>query len=117
MFDELDLDLQLLDWLFALEGVEYGAEPMRSSLKQTDSIPRSEGCWYSTFRCLQIKSRGTKASRMSAARELGSKPKTVQDVTVSVCHLCSDTLIELHETFMLVFVTNPFQKLSFLLLS
>ncbi|KAL2636205.1 hypothetical protein R1flu_007684 [Riccia fluitans] len=53
---QIDLDLQLQDWLFALEGAEGVAEDPHY-IGDT-FITREQKCWHTTFRCLRISASG-----------------------------------------------------------
>ncbi|KAL3677521.1 hypothetical protein R1sor_027469 [Riccia sorocarpa] len=55
---DIDLDLQLQDWLFALEGAEGVAEDPHYI--GDAFITREQKCWHTTFRCLRISASGRK---------------------------------------------------------
>ncbi|BBN03845.1 hypothetical protein MPTK1_3g00020 [Marchantia polymorpha subsp. ruderalis] len=55
---DIDLDLQLQDWLFALEGAEGVAEG--PSCTEDSVLTREQKCWHTTFRLLKISASGRK---------------------------------------------------------
>lgn len=65
---DVDISLELKDWLFALEGAEDVAEGW--SYYSTD-VSREERCWHTTFQSLQVKAKTT--------------PKRIVNSTGSVC--------------------------------
>jgi hypothetical protein len=80
--DDIELELQLLDWLFVLEGAGCVAETASTPLTKNHFGSREDRCWHSTFRCLSVKVQGTKESR-SLLEMHGSTPSPVQSVIVS----------------------------------
>lgn len=80
--DEIDIDVQLQDWLFALEGSEGVADYARAD----SSLAREQKCWHSTFRCLRVIALGRKAKPgdvivLKPSSNNSSSP--VQEITVS----------------------------------
>jgi hypothetical protein len=78
----VDLDIQLLDWLYALEGIEIGSEPIMSKKECIDNTVKQDG-WYTTFRCLQFVGRGNKLLSKAATSEEVKSPNPVQNLIVS----------------------------------
>jgi hypothetical protein len=85
--DDIELELQLLDWLFVLEGAGCVAEAASTPLTKNHFGSREDRCWHSTFRCLSVKVQGTKESR-SLLEMHGSMPSPVQSVIVSSFVFC-----------------------------
>lgn len=79
----MDLDIQLLDWLYALEGVEIGSEPNLSKKGCIDNTVKQDG-WYTTFRCLQFVGRGNKLLSKAATSEEVKSRNPVQNLIVSI---------------------------------
>lgn len=58
--DDLDVSIELRNWLFALEGsdeLSYGLSPRFS-----DIIRREEKCWHTTFRTLHVSGKSSDKS-------------------------------------------------------
>lgn len=53
--DDMDVTIELKDWLFALEGVDDMAEKWWFSNSEDSS--REERCWHTTFQSLQVKAK------------------------------------------------------------
>lgn len=93
--DDIEFEIHLLDWLFALEGADNVCEPERTPVSHGLHSFRGDKCWHSTFRCLSLKAQGTKdASNQIAARN-GTRSSPVQSLVVSVLHLCSSVELQL----------------------
>lgn len=54
MPDDVDVSIELQDWLFALEGVQEMAE---SWWFEKELLDREQRCWHMTFRSLQVKAK------------------------------------------------------------
>jgi hypothetical protein len=50
--DDLDVSIELRNWLFALEGTEEVGDSF--SPRSNDHISREEKCWHTTFRNLHV---------------------------------------------------------------
>lgn len=84
IFHILDLDIQFLDWLFSLEGVEVAADSSSKSLKPELKSLESDVSWYVTFRSLQFVGRGTKIMSQISAKDGERKHlRPMQNLTVS----------------------------------
>lgn len=55
--DDVDLTIELKDWLFALEGAQSNAEGQW--LHNDEGIGREERCWHATFENLQMKAKSS----------------------------------------------------------
>lgn len=58
--DDLDVSIELRNWLFALEGsdeLSYGLSP-----RVSDIIGREEKCWHTTFRTLHMSGKSSDKS-------------------------------------------------------
>ncbi|KAL8172404.1 hypothetical protein V2J09_024208 [Rumex salicifolius] len=60
--DDVDVCIDLKDWLFALEGAE---EMSNAWLDKHESTIREERCWHSTFRNLRIKAKNIHKTRLN----------------------------------------------------
>eukprot|EP00850_Spirogloea_muscicola_P001672 SM000006S19437 [mRNA] locus=s6:755889:763182:+ [translate_table: standard] len=66
MPNEMDLDLQLLDWLFAIEGAQLGVSGVQGGVADTE-IEREAQCWHSQFRRVRILAKKAAATPTTAA--------------------------------------------------
>lgn len=82
--DDVDVSIELKNWLFALEGTEEIAEKRRFS----DSS-RAQRCWHTTFRSLQVKAKSSQRHLLNS-REIpyGRKKQAIEYITVSCCCCC-----------------------------
>eukprot|EP00850_Spirogloea_muscicola_P005400 SM000024S07862 [mRNA] locus=s24:978272:985570:+ [translate_table: standard] len=64
--NEMDLDLQLLDWLFAIEGALLGVSGVQGGVADTE-IEREAQCWHSQFRRVHILAKKAAATPTTAA--------------------------------------------------
>ena len=71
--DELDVNIQLRDWIFALEADVEATE---------NALTRREKCWHSAFHCLSISAEGNREDVNQQKDNLGPK-HPVQKVIVS----------------------------------
>ena len=55
--DDVDVVIELKDWLFALEGSQEMAEGWWFS--SNEDVGREERCWHTTFHSLQVKAKST----------------------------------------------------------
>ncbi|GLU23557.1 hypothetical protein SLE2022_395530 [Rubroshorea leprosula] len=53
MPDDVDVSIELKDWLFALEGVQETAD--RWWFDNQEDVTREERCWHTTFQTLRVK--------------------------------------------------------------
>lgn len=81
--DDIDVSIELKDWLFALEGEQEMAE--RWWFHNHEDVGREERCWHTTFQSLRVK------AKSSPKHELNGKGKSqemqkypVELVTVGV---------------------------------
>ncbi|OMP04511.1 UHRF1-binding protein 1-like protein [Corchorus olitorius] len=56
MPDDVDVSIELQDWLFALEGVQEMAE---NWWFDKEVLSREQRCWHTTFRSLQVKAKSS----------------------------------------------------------
>ncbi|XP_038975702.1 uncharacterized protein LOC103697743 isoform X2 [Phoenix dactylifera] len=83
MPDDVDVSVELKNWLFALEGTQEMQEGWR--LSNDDYITREERCWHTTFRCLQVKAKSNNVPNSSSSGKLCKKQKfPVELITVGV---------------------------------
>eukprot|EP00850_Spirogloea_muscicola_P019215 SM000186S04133 [mRNA] locus=s186:152262:159568:+ [translate_table: standard] len=66
MPNEMDLDLQLLDWLFAIEGAQLGVSGVQGGVADTE-VEREAQCWHSQFRRVRILAKKAAATPTTAA--------------------------------------------------
>lgn len=84
--DDIQIDIKLQDWCFALEGAECITQDPVSQLSSSFSIPREQRCWHMAFQsvCVSAKS-GKKCSyNQSSEKERPNKKHPVEVITVSV---------------------------------
>jgi len=55
--DDVDVSIELRDWLFALEGAENTAEKWWFSSHEDEG--REERCWHTSFHSLQVNAKGS----------------------------------------------------------
>ncbi|CAN6240991.1 unnamed protein product [Urochloa humidicola] len=69
--DDLDVSVELRNWLFALEGTEVGDcfTPTRGG----DRISREEKCWHSTFRNLHVSGKSSERLNLGGAGKVSPK--------------------------------------------
>ena len=91
--DDIEFEIHLLDWLFALEGADSVSEPEGPPGRHGPYSSREDRCWHSTFRCLSLKALGTKEAGNQLAARHGTKSSPVQSLVVSM--LCSCFWLEL----------------------
>ncbi|KAK8706084.1 hypothetical protein V6N13_049661 [Hibiscus sabdariffa] len=83
MPDDVDVSIELQNWLFALEGVQQMAE--RCWFEKEEVLDREQRCWHMTFRSLQIKTKGSpKDVPNRKGISNGMRRYPVELVTVSV---------------------------------
>lgn len=86
--DDIEFEIHLLDWLFALEGANGVFEPEETFITQSSHSFREDRCWHSTFRCLSLKAQGTKEGGNLIAARHGKKSSPVQSLVV-----CNSSLV------------------------
>lgn len=94
--DDIEFEIHLLDWLFALEGAESVSEPEGTPGGQASHSFREDRCWHSTFRCLSLKAQGTKEAGNQIAARHGTRSSPVQSLVVSISCPCSYLELQLH---------------------
>ncbi|GMH24967.1 hypothetical protein Nepgr_026810 [Nepenthes gracilis] len=62
--DDVDVSLELKDWLFALEGAQDEEE---RQFENHESISREDMCWHTTFKNLQIKAKNSPKHLLSGS--------------------------------------------------
>ena len=79
--DDLDVSIELRNWLFALEGTEEVGDSF--SRCGTDRISREEKCWHTTFRNLHVSGKSTDGLNMGGTEKvLPKKAFPVERFTV-----------------------------------
>ncbi|XP_027354557.1 uncharacterized protein LOC113864716 isoform X3 [Abrus precatorius] len=84
--DNVDVTIELRDWLFALEGAQEMAE--RWWFSSLEDVNREERCWHTAFRTLQVNAKSS--PKNAPDRKLQShriRPYPVELVTVVVKEL------------------------------
>ncbi|XP_022753173.1 uncharacterized protein LOC111301632 isoform X2 [Durio zibethinus] len=82
MPDDVDISIELQDWLFALEGVQEMAE---RRWFEKEVLGREQRCWHTTFRSLQVKAKSSpKDVPNGKGISHGIRGYPVELVTVSV---------------------------------
>ncbi|XP_024386445.1 uncharacterized protein [Physcomitrium patens] len=82
--DDIEFEIHLLDWLFALEGANGVFEPEETFITQSSHSFREDRCWHSTFRCLSLKAQGTKEGGNLIAARHGKKSSPVQSLVLKI---------------------------------
>ncbi|XP_050216708.1 uncharacterized protein LOC126667701 [Mercurialis annua] len=83
MPDDLDVCIELKDWLFALEGAQEMAE--RWWFDNHNDVGREERCWHTTFQSLLVKAKNSPRDRLRVKENLHGRQKYPVDlVTVGV---------------------------------
>lgn len=82
--DNIEFEVHLLDWLFALEGADGVSEPERTPVHRGPHSFREDRCWHTTFRCLSLKAHGTKEAGNQRAAKQGTRSSPVQSLVVSI---------------------------------
>ncbi|XP_068644395.1 uncharacterized protein [Aristolochia californica] len=81
--DDVDISIELRNWLFALEGAKEIEEGWCSN--NGINVSREERCWHTTFQSLQVKAKNNPKNVSSNAGKLYSIQKyPVEHITVSV---------------------------------
>lgn len=78
--DDVDVCVELKDWLFALEGAEEMAE--RRWFYNQEDVGREERCWHTTFQCVRVKAK----SSLNQEKPHGTQKYPVELVTVRISH-------------------------------
>ncbi|KAL8237787.1 hypothetical protein R6Q59_018868 [Mikania micrantha] len=79
--DDVDVSLELKDWLFALEGADMAEKWFYNS---EDSY-REDRCWHTTFDRLKVKAKNSKKNPVNSKKVSDGTPKyPVESVTVGV---------------------------------
>jgi hypothetical protein len=82
--DDVDLTIELKDWLFALEGPQEMAE--RWWFDNHEGVVREERCWHTTFQSLRVKAKSSPKHELNVkgrSQEIQKYP--VELVTVRMC--------------------------------
>ncbi|WVZ87258.1 hypothetical protein U9M48_033927 [Paspalum notatum var. saurae] len=69
--DDLDVSIELRNWLFALEGTEEVGDCFTP--RGGDRIRREEKCWHSTFRNLHVSGKSSDKLNVEGAEKVSSK--------------------------------------------
>ncbi|XP_057859236.2 uncharacterized protein LOC131068046 isoform X2 [Cryptomeria japonica] len=84
--DDIEIDIKLQDWLFALEGAEGGTELSMLQLLKTFSVPREQRCWHMAFQSMCVSAKSSQKSScnlLSQSEKPGKKPP-VEVINVSL---------------------------------
>lgn len=81
MPDNVDVSIELKDWLFALEAAQETT--VRWSFDKHEDMGREERCWHTTFRSLTVKAKSSPKHELNGNGKLNRTPKyPVELVTV-----------------------------------
>ena len=69
--DDLDVSVELMNWLFALEGTEEVGD--WSSPHNGDHISREDKCWHTTFRNLHVSGKSSDRPNLGGAEKVLDK--------------------------------------------
>lgn len=61
--DDVDVTIELKDWLFALEGEQEIAESWW--FDNHEDVDREKRCWHTTFQSLQVKTKGSPKHKLN----------------------------------------------------
>ncbi|XP_071697173.1 uncharacterized protein [Rutidosis leptorrhynchoides] len=80
--DDVDISLELKDWLFALEGADVAEKRW---LNDSDDSYREERCWHTTFESVKVKANSRKKHLVNGINNLpGAHKYPVESLTVGV---------------------------------
>ncbi|GJS18379.1 chorein [Tanacetum coccineum] len=80
--DDVDVSLELKDWLFALEGADMAEKWW---LYSSEDSYREERCWHTTFDSIKAKANSSKKSLVNGKKNFpGSKKYPVESMTVGI---------------------------------
>nr|XP_043620490.1 uncharacterized protein LOC122592352 [Erigeron canadensis] len=80
--DDVEISLELKDWLFALEGAEMAE---RAWLYSPEDFYREERCWHTTFDSFKVKANSSKRHLVNGKKSLsGALKYPIESVTVGV---------------------------------
>ncbi|KAJ7948490.1 UHRF1-binding protein 1-like [Quillaja saponaria] len=80
--DDVDVAIELKDWLFALEGAQEMAE--RWWFSNHGDVNREERCWHTTFQSLRVNAKSSPKNVLSGKRKSHAQQYPVELVTVGV---------------------------------
>lgn len=83
--DDVDLSIELKDWLFALEGAQEMTE--RWWFYNDGNIGREERCWHTTFQSLQVKTKSSPKHLLNGKGKLHEIQKYPVEL-INVSTLC-----------------------------
>lgn len=85
--DDIDVSVELRDWLFALEGREGLAERWCSN--DNEDIGREERCWHTNFRTFRVIAKSTPkhVDANGTENQYDAHKYPVDSVIVSICKL------------------------------
>lgn len=87
--DDVDVSIELKNWLFALEGAQEMA--VFKGYYSHESVGREERSWHTTFHNLHVKAKSSPKKMMNGNRKSFRTPTyPVELVTVSISHSCHD---------------------------
>lgn len=78
--DDLDVSIELRNWLFALEGTEEVGDCF--SPRGSDRISREENCWHTTFKNLHVSGKSIDRLNMGGTEKVPKKAFPVERFTV-----------------------------------
>ncbi|KAJ6807107.1 uncharacterized protein M6B38_173470 [Iris pallida] len=82
MPDDVDIAIELKNWLFALEGTQEMQERWTTCIG--DDVSREERCWHTTFRSLLVKAKSSPHNLTSKEKLNTRKKFPVELITVGV---------------------------------
>lgn len=103
MPDDLDVSVELRNWLFALEGTEEVGDCL--SPRGGDHMSREEKCWHSTFRNLHVSGKSSDRLKLGGGGKVSPKKAfPVERFTVQTYI----TVITMHFNLALLLLFNCF---------
>ncbi|KAH9323271.1 hypothetical protein KI387_017910, partial [Taxus chinensis] len=87
--DDIEIDIKLQDWLFALEGADGGSKGQRSQSPKMLCVSREQRCWHMAFRSVCV---SAKSSQKSSCNQLSQKEKPGKKHPVEVINVSLEGL-------------------------
>lgn len=80
--DDIDICLEMKDWLFALEGAQEARDEWL--YYNCEDIRRADRCWHATFHSLKVKAKSSSLGSNNAGKLCRSNKYPVECLTVGV---------------------------------
>ncbi|KAF8391482.1 hypothetical protein HHK36_023787 [Tetracentron sinense] len=80
--DDVEVSIELKDWLFALEGAQEMAESWW--FYKHEDVSREERCWHTTFQSLQVRAKCSPKHVLNGTKSHDAQKSSLEFVTVGV---------------------------------